>query len=65
MSVAGFDGVPESGGTRPPLTTVAQPIRDLGRRAVEALLAPAPAPAGEMLPVELVVRGSTAPPKPA
>ena len=34
VSVIGFDGVPEGASTDPPLTTVSQPIVELGRRAV-------------------------------
>ncbi len=39
LSVAGFDNVPESAMSNPPLTTVEQPIREMGRRAVEMLIA--------------------------
>ena len=64
VSVVGFDGVPEGAATDPPLTTVRQPIRELGRRAVEVIIERAPEVRREMLDVELVVRGSTAPPAP-
>ena len=62
VSVIGYDGVPESAETTPPLTTIAQPIHALGRRAVEVLAARAPGIHREVLPVTLVVRGSTAKP---
>ena len=39
LSVAGFDNIPESALSDPPLTTVEQPIRAMGRRAVEMLIA--------------------------
>ena len=65
VSVVGFDGVPEGAVTHPPLTTFAQPIRALGRRSVEVILDPGLGAHQEVLPVELVVRESTAPPKPA
>lgn len=39
LSVAGFDNIPESALCDPPLTTVEQPIRAMGRRAVEMLIA--------------------------
>ncbi|MBP2326865.1 LacI family transcriptional regulator [Kibdelosporangium banguiense] len=39
VSVVGFDNVPESALCVPPLTTVDQPIRRMGQRAVELLVA--------------------------
>lgn len=38
LSVIGFDNIPESALNSPPLTTVHQPIRQLGRQAVELLI---------------------------
>jgi LacI family transcriptional regulator len=38
LSVTGFDNVPESALCTPPLTTVNQPIRRMGQRAVELLV---------------------------
>ncbi|KAA2252213.1 LacI family transcriptional regulator [Solihabitans fulvus] len=38
LSVVGFDNVPESALCTPPLTTVNQPIRQMGQRAVELLI---------------------------
>ena len=50
LSVIGFDNVPESALTTPPLTTVEQPIRQMGVEAVHILRAlledDAGAPAG-------------------
>ena len=64
VSVVGFDDVPLAELLTPPLTTVRQPARDMGRRAAELLLARV---AGEdpeadvLLPASLQVRGSVAP----
>ncbi|WP_152362880.1 LacI family DNA-binding transcriptional regulator [Microlunatus speluncae] len=67
VSVVGFDGVHLAAYTSPRLTTVAQPIFDLGRTAAELLLnrlAAAPAPGSEpqtlVLPTRLEIRNSTA-----
>lgn len=38
VSVVGFDNIPESALATPPLTTVEQPIRTIGRRAIELLI---------------------------
>lgn len=62
VSVAGFDGVPEGATSSPPLTTIAQPIAEIGRRAVKVILEGDGTPRREVVDVELVVRGSTAPP---
>lgn len=62
LSIVGFDGVPETAVTRPPLTTVAQPTRLKGKLAAELALSDAP-PRQVVLPVELVVRESTAAPR--
>lgn len=61
VSVVGFDGIPEGALAEPPLTTVAQPIAEIGRRAAQAILSGDHQIRREMLPVELVVRASTAP----
>jgi DNA-binding LacI/PurR family transcriptional regulator len=63
VSVVGFDGVPESATSDPPLTTVQQPIAEIGRRAVRAILDHGGEIWREKLDVQLVVRGSTAPPR--
>jgi LacI family transcriptional regulator len=64
ISITGFDNQELTSHIRPGLTTVNLPLSDLGRRATEILLGLL---AGEVLeasvelPVELVIRGSTAP----
>ena len=61
ISLVGFDDLPGSAFTAPPLTTVHQPIYDLGRTATTALLAliNGETVSGEVTPVELVVRETT------
>ena len=66
VSVIGFDDIELAAWTDPPLTTVRQPVVELGRRAVERIateLAGLPPPPGrEILAPMLVVRGTTGPP---
>jgi LacI family transcriptional regulator len=66
VSVVGFDNVPESALCDPPLTTVDQFVQRLGVRAIEMLIRliedPSREPEQIVLPTELVVRGSSAPP---
>jgi DNA-binding LacI/PurR family transcriptional regulator len=62
LSIVGFDDVPEAAAADPPLTTIRQPIREKGRRA-GSLILDGGEPRHELLPVELVVRGTTAPPR--
>ncbi|TPJ60760.1 substrate-binding domain-containing protein [Mesorhizobium sp. B2-6-1] len=62
VSVIGFDGVPEAALSEPPLTTVAQPIAEMGRLAVKAILENDGKVSRQLLPVELIVRASSAPP---
>lgn len=63
VSIAGFDNIPESALCDPPLTTVEQPIREMGRRSVEMLIALISgqelAERTVTLSTRLVVRGST------
>jgi DNA-binding LacI/PurR family transcriptional regulator len=65
VSVVGFDDIPESAHSLPPLTTVHQDFEEVGRRAVARLLAlldGAGEPAlGDPVAPRLVVRASTAP----
>jgi DNA-binding LacI/PurR family transcriptional regulator len=61
VSVVGFDGVPEGAACEPPLTTVVQPIAEMGRLAVKAILENDGAPCRQLLPVDLVVRASSGP----
>jgi DNA-binding LacI/PurR family transcriptional regulator len=63
VSVIGFDGVPEGETSKPPLTTIAQPMAEMGRRAVQTILTFDGTVRRDMLDVELIVRGSTAPPR--
>jgi LacI family transcriptional regulator len=66
LSVIGFDNVPESALSEPPLTTIQQPIQQMGFDAVELLIGlieKRPELATQrMLPTQLVVRGSCAAP---
>lgn len=64
LSVVGFDDVPLAANARPPLTTVAQPLHDLGAEAVRMLLdmlSGRTVPSHVQLPASLVVRASTGP----
>ncbi len=64
VSVAGFDDIEFAAMAQPPLTTVRQPRRELGRAGAHVLidlLQGRPAPRRVRLKTELVVRGSTAP----
>ncbi|MER6101673.1 LacI family DNA-binding transcriptional regulator [Streptomyces sp. NPDC001832] len=62
IAVTGFDGIPLSRLVRPPLTTVRQPIRQLGAQAVELLVQRLADrdrdPVSLMLPVSMVRRAS-------
>jgi DNA-binding LacI/PurR family transcriptional regulator len=63
LSVAGFDDIEAAARSNPPLTTVRQPLLEKGRAAARQLFADwgdGP-PEHVILPVELIVRGSTAP----
>ena len=61
VSVVGFDGIKEGAMSQPPLTTIAQPIHEIGRRAAMAILDPRPSIVRETLDLSLTVRGSTGP----
>ena len=68
VSVVGFDDVPAATQVTPALTTVAIPLRLLGRTAVDTLLQPPSEPADRPprpAAVSLVVRASTGPRPPA
>ncbi len=63
LSVVGFDDSPSASTSDPPLTTVAQPLRERGQAAgalVCALVQGGEVQAPELFGVELVIRASTA-----
>ena len=64
-SVVGFDDIPDSQTTNPPLTTVRNPFLELGRElarlAIEKAKSPRDAVPSVLLPTELVMRGTTWP----
>lgn len=66
LSVIGFDDIRFARYTQPALTTIAQPMREIGEGTVKLLLSiladDSVTPASVTLPHRLVVRGSTAPP---
>jgi LacI family transcriptional regulator len=66
LSIVGFDDLPEAAHTAPPLTTVRQPLYEMGRagtRALLSLIARQPLAADHIrLTTKLVVRATTAPP---
>lgn len=60
VSIIGFDGVPEGAISDPPLTTIEQPMAEMGRRAVDTILNFDGTVRRVTLDVKFVVRGSTA-----
>jgi DNA-binding LacI/PurR family transcriptional regulator len=67
ISVVGFDNIPQSTAVYPPLTTVQQPLEQMGRVATQMLLGILKDPDKDVrrieLPTELIVRDSTSAPK--
>lgn len=67
VSVLGFDDIPQAEVVRPALTTVRQPLRQMGAIAVQLLIDKLKNPQKEVsrieLPTELVIRASTSSPK--
>lgn len=64
LSIVGFDDIPAAVAMDPPLTTVHQPLNEMGHAAVDLLVRMIDhgAPAEHVrMPSELIVRGSTAP----
>lgn len=67
VSVVGFDDIQSAAFQNPPLTTVRQPLREMGMLAAETLLKRIAAPPNAAYPKEivvtpeLIVRGTTAP----
>ncbi|HEY3477612.1 MAG TPA: LacI family DNA-binding transcriptional regulator [Streptomyces sp.] len=68
VSVVGFDDLAESASLVPPLTTVRQDFAEVGRRCVDSVLRQIRSNEAErgttLVPTRLVVRESTAPPRP-
>ncbi len=62
VSIVGFDGVPESAVATPKLTTIQQPMAEIARLAVEAALGGSQVEGRRILPANLVIRETTAPP---
>lgn len=66
ISIIGFDDVPQSALVRPTLTTVRQPLEEMGRIATQMLLERLKNPEQEIqrieLPTQLIIRDSTASP---
>lgn len=62
IAVVGFDDIPPAANSKPPLTTVRQPIQRTGSLAAELLIDiiehPDPQPRRVVLPTELVIRSS-------
>lgn len=67
LSVMGFDDIPLAISLNPPLTTVRQPLQEMGRIATRMLLDRITNPGQELtritLPTELIVRSTTARPR--
>jgi LacI family transcriptional regulator len=63
ISIIGFDDVGPLDLVDPPLTSIRQPIEELGRRALEMLRLSPAAPSEVRLPVQLIVRKSVAQPR--
>ncbi len=67
VSLIGFDDTPASAYTSPPLTTVRQPVFDIGLRAAEMLIQQVErgkrCEHNLLFPAELVVRNTVAPPR--
>ncbi|PZU28413.1 MAG: LacI family transcriptional regulator [Stenotrophomonas sp.] len=66
LSIVGFDDLASSSFLSPPLTTIRQPMREIGARAVNLLLAiigRVDVPLQQTLDFDLMVRGSTGAPR--
>lgn len=71
LAVAGIDNIPEAAFFIPPLTTVQQPLREMGRAAAQLAIElaearwhkrPTPAETAIVLPSELIIRASSVAP---
>lgn len=68
VSLVGFDDLPQCLYMTPPVTTIHQSMREMGRAAAKAVLAALsgqPQPEPELPPLSLTLRGTTAPPRSA
>jgi LacI family transcriptional regulator len=67
ISIVGFDNIPQSAMVYPPLTTVQQPLEQMGRVAAQMLIGILKDKDKDTnrieLPTDLIVRNSTSPPK--
>lgn len=66
LSIVGFDDLASSRYLTPPLTTIQQPMREIGERAVNLLLAiieQVDVPLQQTLEFSFMLRGSTAAPR--
>ena len=67
VSVVGFDDIPQAAHVHPPLTTVRQPLEEMGRTATRMLLEYIKDPQRPIerveLPTELVIRETCCPPR--
>jgi LacI family transcriptional regulator len=67
VSILGFDDIPQAAMVRPALTTVRQPLEQMGRLATQMLIDKLKNPEKEIgrveLPTQLIVRDSTSSPK--
>lgn len=67
VSIIGFDDIPQAASVHPPLTTVRQPLEEMGRMATRLLLEYIQDPGLPMkqieLPTELAIRSSCQPPR--
>lgn len=69
LSLVGFDDIPQSGWHAVQLTTIRQPIQEMARVSVRCLIdriekRNRPSARREILPAHLVMRATTAPPRP-
>lgn len=62
LSVIGYDDMPDAAFSDPPLTTINQPSVEKGRLAAKAILDGQESDQSVVLPVELIIRESAAPP---
>ena len=60
VSLVGFDDSPAGIYIQPPLTTIKQPFQEIAKRAISLLMSKAKDRKSEIIPVELIIRSSTA-----